>query len=56
MFFYICKKCKRLVWFWQNSAKVTLALQGGKKRVVHLCFDCGLKIATEAQDNNGVTP
>ena len=42
------KGCKRLVWFWQDNATLTLQLRNGKIKKVHLCIDCGLKVVSAA--------
>lgn len=48
MLFRICKKCKKIVWFWDDCGSVTLHLKNGKKKVLHFCIDCGLELAKKA--------
>lgn len=45
------KGCRRLVWFWQDSATLTLQLKNGKTKKVRLCMECGLKVIAAAGGN-----
>jgi hypothetical protein len=40
--------CGRLVWFWQNDAAINLEFKNGKKKRLHLCLDCGVRLAEQA--------
>jgi hypothetical protein len=44
MIIYKCVKCKKIIFFWQNNAKVIIKLQNGKIKNLPLCFDCGCKL------------
>jgi predicted nucleic acid-binding Zn-ribbon protein len=46
--FHKCKKCGRLVWFWQNKAAIDIRFKNGKKKILHHCLDCGMKLAEQA--------
>jgi NAD-dependent SIR2 family protein deacetylase len=54
MLFYKCKKCKKVVWFWQSCAEVILVLKSGKKKIIRYCFDCGSKLAKEVANQTRV--
>jgi DNA-directed RNA polymerase subunit RPC12/RpoP len=47
--FYKCKKCGRIVWFWQSKAAATLTLKNGKKKKIRLCVDCGMLLLSGEQ-------
>jgi hypothetical protein len=48
MIFHICAKCKKIVWFWQSSGAIDLNLKSGKKKRIHLCFDCAQDLMLKA--------
>lgn len=43
-----CRKCGKLVWFWQDHGEVVGMTKGGKKISVLLCSGCAIRLALKA--------
>lgn len=48
MLFNKCKNCQKKIWFFQKKCELELIKITGERKIIHLCFECGIKIAEES--------